>query len=123
MILFHIALFIHSKTLTLYRKPISVADAHYIVCLFRSIVGAVVYFPSIDTNHIDSNLQLERIIVYYNETTGCRYILGAILMDLETGTMYSICAGFFGQIFRTYNFVFIQNGAKQPGQGSLHKGC
>ncbi len=31
----------------------------------------------------DSDLQLERINVYYNEATGGRYVPRAILMDLE----------------------------------------
>jgi tubulin beta len=43
------------------------------------------------TYHGDSDLQLERINVYYNEATGGRYVPRAILMDLEPGTM----VGFF----------------------------
>merc|ERR1712216_797498 len=39
------------------------------------------------TYHGDSDLQLERINVYYNEATGGRYVPRAILMDLEPGTM------------------------------------
>ena len=35
------------------------------------------------TYHGDSDLQLERINVYYNETTGGRYVPRAVLMDLE----------------------------------------
>ena len=41
------------------------------------------------TYHGDSDLQLERINVYYNEATGGRYVPKAILMDLEPGTMDS----------------------------------
>jgi hypothetical protein len=37
-----------------------------------------------------SDLQLERINVYYNEATGGRYVPRAILMDLEPGTMDSV---------------------------------
>ena len=44
----------------------------------------------------DSDLQLERINVYYNEATGGRYVPRAILMDLEPGTMDSVRAGPFG---------------------------
>ena len=33
----------------------------------------------------DSDLQLERINVFYNEATGGRYVPRAILMDLEPG--------------------------------------
>ncbi|KAH8066488.1 hypothetical protein JL722_932 [Aureococcus anophagefferens] len=45
------------------------------------------------TYHGDSDLQLERINVYYNEATGGRYVPRAILMDLEPGTMDSTGAG------------------------------
>ena len=38
----------------------------------------------------DSDLQLERINVYYNEATGGRYVPRNILMDLEPGTMDSV---------------------------------
>jgi len=55
--------------------------------------------------------QLERINVYYNEATGGRYVPRAILMDLEPGTMDSVRAGQYGQIFRPDNFVFGQSGA------------
>ena len=48
----------------------------------------------------DSDLQLERINVYFNEATGGRYVPRAILMDLEPGTMDSVRAGPFGQLFR-----------------------
>merc|ERR1712094_148638 len=44
------------------------------------------------TYHGDSDLQLERINVYYNEATGGRYVPRAILMDLEPGTMDSVRA-------------------------------
>merc|ERR1712216_225760 len=63
------------------------------------------------TYHGDSDLQLERINVYFNEATGGRYVPRAILMDLETGTMDSVRAGPFGQLFRPDNFVFGQTGA------------
>ncbi|MBA0775668.1 hypothetical protein Gotri_010786 [Gossypium trilobum] len=36
-----------------------------------------------------SDLQLERINVYYNEAYGGRYVPRAVLMDLEPGTMDS----------------------------------
>ncbi|GAB5357795.1 hypothetical protein AAMO2058_000405100 [Amorphochlora amoebiformis] len=59
----------------------------------------------------ESDLQLERINVYFNEATGGRYVPRAILMDLEPGTMDSVRAGPFGQIFRPDNFIFGQSGA------------
>ncbi|EUB60769.1 Tubulin beta-2 chain [Echinococcus granulosus] len=63
------------------------------------------------TYHGDSDLQLERINVYYNEASGGKYVPRAILVDLEPGTMDSVRAGPFGQIFRPDNFVFGQSGA------------
>ena len=63
------------------------------------------------TYHGDSDLQLERINVYYNEATGGRYVPRNVLMDLEPGTMDSVRSGPFGQIFRPDNFVFGQSGA------------
>ncbi|CAJ1370115.1 unnamed protein product [Effrenium voratum] len=68
------------------------------------------------TYHGDSDLQLERILatqinVYFNEATGGRYVPRAVLMDLEPGTMDSVRAGPFGQLFRPDNFVFGQTGA------------
>merc|ERR1712187_733438 len=53
----------------------------------------------------------ERINMGYNEATGGRYVPRAILMDLEPGTMDSVRAGPFGQLFRPDNFVFGQTGA------------
>jgi len=59
----------------------------------------------------DKDEQLERINVYYNEGTGGRYVPRSILMDLEPGTMDSVRAGEYGNIFRPDNFVFGQSGA------------
>ncbi|CAM9806125.1 unnamed protein product, partial [Lampetra planeri] len=61
--------------------------------------------------HGDSDLQLERINVYYNEASGGKFVPRAILVDLEPGTMDSVRSGPFGQIFRPDNFVFGQSGA------------
>ncbi|KAK0135254.1 Tubulin beta-4B chain [Merluccius polli] len=61
--------------------------------------------------HGDSDLQLDRISVYYNEASGGKYVPRAILVDLEPGTMDSVRSGPFGQIFRPDNFVFGQSGA------------
>merc|ERR1711865_115593 len=63
------------------------------------------------TYHGDSDLQLERINVYYNEASGGRYVPRAVLMDLEPGTMDSVRSGPYGQIFRPDNYVFGQTGA------------
>uniref|UniRef100_A0A8B9KY43 Tubulin/FtsZ GTPase domain-containing protein n=1 Tax=Astyanax mexicanus TaxID=7994 RepID=A0A8B9KY43_ASTMX len=56
--------------------------------------------------HGDSDLQLDRINVYYNEASGGKYVPRAVLVDLEPGTMDSVRSGPFGQIFRPDNFVF-----------------
>ncbi|MEQ2192475.1 hypothetical protein XENOCAPTIV_012140, partial [Xenoophorus captivus] len=85
------------------------------------------------TYHGDSDLQLDRINVYYNEASGnvfflffyillmevsvildpyhvCavggKYVPRAVLVDLEPGTMDSVRSGPFGQVFRPDNFVF-----------------
>ncbi len=59
----------------------------------------------------DSDLQLERINVYYNEAAGGKYVPRAVLIDLEPGTMDSVRSGPFGQIYRPDNFVYGQSGA------------
>jgi len=58
-----------------------------------------------------NDLQLERINVYYNEAAARRYVPRAVLVDLEPGTMDSVRAGPYGQLFRPDNFIFGQNGA------------
>merc|ERR1712070_410719 len=63
------------------------------------------------TYHGDSDLQLERINVYYNEASGGRYVPRAVLVDLEPGTMDSVRAGTYGQLFRPDNFIFGHSGA------------
>uniref|UniRef100_A0A8C6DLM2 Tubulin beta chain n=1 Tax=Moschus moschiferus TaxID=68415 RepID=A0A8C6DLM2_MOSMO len=59
----------------------------------------------------DSDLQLERISVYYNEASSHKYVPRAILVDLEPGTMDSVQSGAFGHLFRPDNFIFGQSGA------------
>ena len=45
------------------------------------------------------------------DLAGGRYVPRAVLLDLEPGTMDSVRAGPFGQLFRPDNFVFGQTGA------------
>uniref|UniRef100_A0A2K6KHD4 Uncharacterized protein n=1 Tax=Rhinopithecus bieti TaxID=61621 RepID=A0A2K6KHD4_RHIBE len=73
----------------------------------------------------DSDVQLELISVYYNKASSHKYVPRAILVDLEPGTMDSVCSGPFGHFFRPDNFIFGQSraGRQQLGQGSLHGGC
>ncbi|PZC72667.1 hypothetical protein B5X24_HaOG210760 [Helicoverpa armigera] len=60
----------------------------------------------------DSDLQLERIQVYYNEAAdGARFVPRAVLVDLEPGTMDAIRSSTYGQLFRPDNYVFGQSGA------------
>ena len=70
-------------------------------------LGVLVFKLTID----QTNSGKERINVYFNEATGGRYVPRAVLMDLEPGTMDSVRAGPFGQLFRPDNFVFGQTGA------------
>uniref|UniRef100_A0A8C7WZE1 Tubulin/FtsZ GTPase domain-containing protein n=1 Tax=Oryzias sinensis TaxID=183150 RepID=A0A8C7WZE1_9TELE len=74
------------------------------------------------TYHGDSDLQLDRISVYYNEASGGKYVPRAILVDLEPGTMDSVRSGPFGQIFRPDNFVFEHDGGLRPPSRPLPDG-
>lgn len=58
------------------------------------------------TYHGDSDLQLERINVYYTEASGGKYVPRAVLVDLEPGTMDAVRGGPFGQLFKPDNYVF-----------------
>lgn len=89
--------------------------ADYMFSAFNPFVFSVQFWEVISdehgidptgTYHGDSDLQLERINVYYNEATGGKYVPRAVLVDLEPGTMDSVRSGPFGQIFRPDNFVF-----------------
>uniref|UniRef100_A0A1I8F4Q1 Tubulin domain-containing protein n=1 Tax=Macrostomum lignano TaxID=282301 RepID=A0A1I8F4Q1_9PLAT len=74
--------------------------------------------------HGDSDLQLERINVYYNEAAGGRYVPRSVLVDLEPGTMDSVRSGARSDSYsgRTI-FVFGQSGRRQQlGQGRA-KAC
>ncbi|KAF9977175.1 Tubulin beta-4B chain [Actinomortierella ambigua] len=58
-----------------------------------------------------SDLQLERINVYYNEANGGKYVPRAVLVDLEPGTIDAVKTGEYGQLFRPDNYIFGQSGA------------
>jgi len=82
--------------------------------LFYNIIFTfccVFFFFFLGVYHGDSDLQLERINVYFNEATGGRYVPRAVLVDLEPGTMDAVRSGPFGQLFRPDNFVFGSSGA------------
>jgi len=59
----------------------------------------------------DSDIQKERMNVYYNEAAGGKYVPRAVLVDLEPGTLDTIKAGAYGAMFRPDNFIFGQSGA------------
>ncbi|XP_076042210.1 tubulin beta-1 chain-like [Oratosquilla oratoria] len=65
------------------------------------------------SGHYDgsSELQLERISVYYNEAAGGRYVPRSVMVDLEPGTMDAVRSSRYGQLFKPDNFVFGQSGA------------
>ena len=54
----------------------------------------------------DSDLQLERVNVYYNEASSGKYVPRAVLIDLEPGTMDAVRSGPYGELFRPDSFVF-----------------
>ena len=57
------------------------------------------------TYHGDSDLQLERINVYYNEATGGRYVPRAILMDLEPTVVDEVRTGTYRQLFHPEQLI------------------
>ncbi|XP_033760821.1 tubulin beta-1 chain-like [Pecten maximus] len=58
-----------------------------------------------------SDLQLDRVNVFFNEAASGRYTPRSVLVDLEPGTMDAIRSGSHGQMFLPDNFVFGQNGS------------
>uniref|UniRef100_A0A7S1XBS8 Tubulin beta chain n=1 Tax=Compsopogon caeruleus TaxID=31354 RepID=A0A7S1XBS8_9RHOD len=58
-----------------------------------------------------SDLQLDRIEVYYNEGATGRFVPRAVLMDLEPGVVDAVKASPYGGIYKPDNFVFGQSGA------------
>jgi tubulin beta len=59
----------------------------------------------------ESELQSERLNVYFNEGMGGRYSPRAVIFDTEPGTIDSIRASHFGAIFRPDNHIFGDSGA------------
>uniref|UniRef100_A0A2I2ZUK1 Tubulin/FtsZ GTPase domain-containing protein n=1 Tax=Gorilla gorilla gorilla TaxID=9595 RepID=A0A2I2ZUK1_GORGO len=74
---------------------------------FWEVISDEHAIDSAGTYHGISDLQLERINVYYNEASGGRYVPHAVFVDLEPGTMDSVRSGPLGQIFRPDNFIFV----------------
>uniref|UniRef100_A0A1B0DKM5 Tubulin beta chain n=1 Tax=Phlebotomus papatasi TaxID=29031 RepID=A0A1B0DKM5_PHLPP len=90
---------------------------HYCTFSFWEIISEEHGIDSSGIYHGDSDLQLERVSVYYNEASavtrmsGGKYVPRAILLDLEPGTMEAVRSGAYGKLFRPDNFVFGQSGA------------
>ncbi|GAB1598959.1 tubulin beta-2 chain-like [Argonauta hians] len=59
----------------------------------------------------ESDLQLERINVYFNEARMGKYVPRAILLDLEPAVLDSVRASPYGKLFRPDNFIFGQGSA------------
>ncbi|XP_023709546.1 tubulin beta chain isoform X2 [Cryptotermes secundus] len=80
-------------------------------CQFWEVISDEHSIDPTGAYHGDSDLQLQRINVYYNEASSGNYVPRAIMVDLEPGTMDSVRSGPFGQIFNPDNFIFGQSGA------------
>ncbi|KAL4816949.1 tubulin beta-2 chain [Aspergillus spinulosporus] len=59
----------------------------------------------------DSDLQLERMNVYFNEAGSNKYVPRAVLIDLEPGTMDALRSGPNGALYRPDNFIYGQSSA------------
>lgn len=58
----------------------------------------------------NSDLQLQRINVYFNEARG-KFFPRAVLVDLEPATLDAVRSSVSGQMFPPDNFVFGQGGS------------
>jgi tubulin beta len=59
----------------------------------------------------DSDMQLEKIGTYFNQSMNGRYVPRAVLVDLEPSTLDFIRGGLYGQLFRPDNFAYGNPGA------------
>ena len=57
------------------------------------------------TYHGDSNLQLDMINTYFNESSYCKYSPRAVLVDLDSSVVDSIKSGSYGQLYNPDNFI------------------
>jgi len=57
------------------------------------------------------DMQLDKIGVYFNESSTGKWVPRAVLVDLEPGVMDHIKSGEYGKLFRPDNFVYGQSGA------------
>ena len=88
---------------------------------FREIVSDEHGFDPTGTYHGDSDLQLERINVSYNEATGSSFVPRAILMDLEPAP-WTVCELAFWPAFWPGQSLLGQIGAGNNwAKGTLHR--
>ncbi|XP_076629472.1 tubulin beta-1 chain-like isoform X2 [Colletes latitarsis] len=53
----------------------------------------------------ESDLQLQRINVYFTEAPGYRFVPRSVLVDLDSGSLNSLRSGLFGRLYKPDNFV------------------
>ncbi|GME78818.1 unnamed protein product [[Candida] boidinii] len=61
--------------------------------------------------HGESDLQKDRLNVYFNEASSGKYVPRAVLVDLEPGTIDSVRSSSYGNLFRPDNFIYGQSSA------------
>nr|CDS30095.1 tubulin beta 1 chain [Hymenolepis microstoma] len=59
----------------------------------------------------ESDLQLERMNVYFTEAVGGRFVPRCVLMDLDPSSKDAVRSTPYGQLFRPANFVFGRSGS------------
>jgi tubulin beta len=69
------------------------------------------YDTNPQTNPNKSELQLDKLNVYFTEAQTGKYVPRAVLVDLEPGVVDVVRAGAYGSLFRPDNFVVGQAGA------------
>ncbi|XP_017329164.1 tubulin beta chain isoform X2 [Ictalurus punctatus] len=92
-------------------NPVNINRTVILLCKFWTVICDEHGIDPTGKYNGNSDLQLDRINVYYNEARGGRYVPRTVLVDLEPGTMDSVRSGPFEPIFRPDNFVFGQSSA------------
>ncbi|CAG7836872.1 unnamed protein product [Allacma fusca] len=59
----------------------------------------------------ESDLQLYKIDVFYQEAMGGNYVPRTVLIDLDAGDLDNVRGSMYGRTFRPSNFVFSRNGS------------
>jgi len=71
--------------------------------------------------HGDSDLQLDKINVYFNEAAGSSYVPRAVLADLDASTMDAVASGPLGQLFDPGNMVSSNSSAMKNFQVGFYE--